>query len=209
MIAFNISIASIEEMGRVEYDKIYYSLTKCRQNKIDKMRFEKDKKLALLAGQLLKLEIEKKGLCYEKLEFAENEYGKPYIVGNDNLFFNLSHSKEMAMCVMSGREIGCDIEYIDCTDMDMKKNMARLFMSENEYSGLIKLQDEDFFDYFYRCWTLKESYVKAVGKGFSIPFSEIDIRIISEDELIAGEQLFSYREWKFDNRYQCAVCVKN
>ena len=41
---------------------------------------------------------------------ARGEKGKPFIVGVENVFFNISHSGDYVVCSVSDREIGIDIE---------------------------------------------------------------------------------------------------
>lgn len=43
-----------------------------------------------------------------------NEYGKPYL--DNGLYFNISHSKNVIVCVISDREVGIDIEYLTYSD---------------------------------------------------------------------------------------------
>lgn len=58
-------------------------------------------------------------------------------------------------------------------------DIAERFYAEEEYQTL--LQYEHPIELFYRYWTLKESYVKAEGKGMSIPFNSFVFRIEDMD----------------------------
>jgi 4'-phosphopantetheinyl transferase len=51
------------------------------------------------------------------LQFRYSQYGKPSLVGesgSDALFFNITHSRRMALyAITRGKDIGIDLEYID------------------------------------------------------------------------------------------------
>ena len=44
-------------------------------------------------------------------EIVYNEHGKPYLKNNE-LYFNISHDKNITALVTSDKEIGVDIEYL-------------------------------------------------------------------------------------------------
>ena len=45
------------------------------------------------------------------IEIVYNEHGKPYLKNNE-LYFNLSHDRNMTVLVTSNKEIGVDLEYL-------------------------------------------------------------------------------------------------
>lgn len=49
-------------------------------------------------------------LSPETYRIARGEKGKPFIVGVENVFFNISHSGDYVVCAVSDREVGIDIE---------------------------------------------------------------------------------------------------
>ena len=90
------------------FAECYGSVNKRRQAKIDRMRFYKDKRLSLGAEVLLQQACRDFGISYKDAFVAENKYGKPYFT-NVGLEFNLSHSGERVMCIMSEQSVGCDV----------------------------------------------------------------------------------------------------
>lgn len=73
------------------------------------------------------------------------------------------------------RELGIDIERI-------RKNfpyqqIAESFFSPFENAVLRSLPEHQQLRAFLTCWTRKEAYIKAVGKGFSIPLDGFDVAI--------------------------------
>lgn len=66
----------------------------------------------------------------DKYEIVYNEYGKPYLKDID-IYFNISNSKNVSVCVISNREIGIDIQYKTCKgsmkNKVFNKNLRFLF----------------------------------------------------------------------------------
>ena len=62
---------------------------------------------------LLKMALEREGICYDEVCFAQKTGGKPYLLLQSGLFFSLAHAQEMAVCVIADQEVGVDVERKD------------------------------------------------------------------------------------------------
>ena len=172
-----------------------------------------DKKNNFKAGRGLLREIlgGYLGLQPEELHFALGEQGKPYLCGNDQLHFNLSHSGALFMlAVAADREIGIDIEQL--RDDTPFPDMARLAFSPREQKELFALPDHQQRSAFYRCWTRKEAYMKACGRGFALRSNSFDINLHQETPavLISPDDL---SHWTLEDvaapEGYCAALVAN
>lgn len=111
--------------------------------------------------------------------FMRQEYGKPMIDLNyhpvaSELEFNLSHNKSLVvMAVAFKRLIGVDVE---TRRNNLDRSMVERFFSVSEIDELKNL-DDDWNERFFEIWTLKESYVKALGKGLSIPVDSLSFNL--------------------------------
>jgi len=132
-------------------------------------------------------------------ELFKNEKGKPYIK-NSNIFFNISHSGQYVVLAQSSYEIGVDIQKHKKQNLDV----ARRFFAKSEYEHLMSVNDKN--KEFFRLWTLKESYMKALGKGFSLPMCDFEIKFENDKPFIEGCKFFEYT---FIEDFSLAVCVKN
>lgn len=110
-----------------------------------------------------------------KLIFKQNDFGKPFLLNEEQLLFNLSHSNEMAICAVSdGEELGVDIEqnrplnYLE---------MAERFFSSIEFNIFSSLSSCQQQEAFFSCWTRKEAYIKAKGLGLSIPLEQFAVSL--------------------------------
>lgn len=165
----------------VLFDTCYAAMPMQRKLKIDRMRFSAGKRQSLGAGVLLYAALCEHGLRPEDLTFAENTYGKTEIPSLKDLFrFNLSHTDGVAICAVHyspdghAREIGCDVETVYAS----KSGIAERFFAREEKDVLCGMSSEkEKTDLFFRLWTLKESFVKATGLGFSLPFDRFAVLI--------------------------------
>ena len=114
----------------------------------------------------------------ESLSFVYGPYGKPALEGEHGLRFNLSHSNEVALLAVTRyAELGVDVEHIraDFATADI----ARRFFSLREVETFDALAKEEQVAAFFRCWTRKEAYIKAIGKGLSQPLDAFDVTLAS------------------------------
>lgn len=190
--------------------KAYNSVSEYRQKKIDLLTCEKDKILSLGAGLLLKKALEDCDIVEKNLVYAQNAFGKPYLPEYQNLNFNLSHSENFVMCAVSGSAVGCDVEKID--DKDFR--LAKRFFHENEYKKIFEnknyaVQQELFFDY----WTLKESFIKTIGKGLHQNLNSFFINLESKKDeqflMNFENKIYYLRLFDFCNGYKFACCSDN
>jgi 4'-phosphopantetheinyl transferase len=115
----------------------------------------------------------------ESIELSSARNGKPKLaekVQNLDLRFNLSHSHGLAIFAFSiGMELGIDAEFI--RDDIEAEEIAQRYFSSAEREELSRLKDENRSRGFFLCWTRKEAYVKALGKGLEIPLDSFSVTL--------------------------------
>jgi 4'-phosphopantetheinyl transferase len=143
--------------------------------------FQKDREHFIVARGLLRI-ILGRYLDMEpsQLRFCYNHHGKPALdrkLGGDGCSFNLSHSHGLALyAVTRGRKIGVDLERIrpDLAD----EHIAEQFFSPLEIAALRALHTNIQKEAFFNCWTRKEAYIKAKGKGLSLPLNQFEVSLV-------------------------------
>ena len=135
-----------------------------------------DRDLYLLAhGMLRRVLAQHTGVPPQALLFETGVHGRPELAGPaaaGSLRFNLTHTPGLAACAVAvGRSVGVDAERL-ARKIDRGPVSARVF-SDEERRGLDELSGKDAQERFFVHWTLKEAYVKAVGRGFSLPLRRI------------------------------------
>lgn len=160
---------------------------------------------SLVADLLVRMSIVKRlNLSNKEIVFSLNDYGKPTLNGG-NLEFNISHSGEWVTVIVGQHPVGIDVEQIHPIKMDI----ARRFFSEQEYADLLMKEKEEQIKYFFDLWTLKESYMKACGKGFAIPLNSISFSLDNGKWLFkdkhSSRQAY-FKHYELDKMYKLAVC---
>jgi 4'-phosphopantetheinyl transferase len=111
------------------------------------------------------------------LAFNYGTHGKPTLLAegeDDGLSFNLSHSRDMALCAVTrGRPIGVDIEFI--ARRTPIEEVAERFFARTEREALKALPLSLRREAFFRCWTAKEAYIKATAEGLARPLSQFSV----------------------------------
>jgi len=148
------------------------------------LRFPEDRRRWIVARGVLRLLLS----CYLRMDprlihFGFHTYGKPFLafpVLSTPLQFNLSHSRDLALYAFTyTRQVGIDVEY-KRVDLDFEA-LARVSFSPNEQVVLRSLPGEVKLAAFYNCWTRKEAYIKAKGKGMSIPLDQFDVSFLARE----------------------------
>ncbi|MBR3290034.1 MAG: hypothetical protein IKI63_04570, partial [Clostridia bacterium] len=110
----------------------YAAASRERQQKVDHLRNEADRRRSLGAERLLRLALRHIGAEPDELAFAYNDAGKPFLRHPDNVCFSLSHSGDYVLCAVSGDEIGCDIQKIT----DVRLALAKRFFAAEEFEAV-------------------------------------------------------------------------
>lgn len=205
------------DTGELE-DEIYFSeyyqiMSYERRRKVESCLFKKDKRLSLGAGILMDKGLAQYGLCEREEAVSYRENGKPYLPRHPHIHFNLSHSGSRAMAVFAETESGCDIEQVQKADLAL----AEKFFTRKEYAFIAGQQGRERQDEaFFRLWTLKESFLKAVGAGLMIPLDAFEITLSTEGKIAVCKKTdevrrlypgkFKFREYRM-GEYCGAVCL--
>lgn len=185
---------------------LYSKIPNERKLKIDSYKFEKDKILSLGAWQLFCVVMKNKGISVDKIKIYYKENQKPYISPDVNLYFNLSHSGEYAVCAISEQDVGCDLQKIG----ELNMGFAKRFFTPHEYNFLLKEKNEcNQKKNFYRLWTLKESFMKVTGYGAKLPLKDFNISIqkeITVNHKLELQQKYYFQEYSIQEDYCCSCC---
>ncbi len=110
--------------------------------------------------------------------FTTDDYGKPAVADPALawLRFNLSNARSIVACIVArDRDVGIDVEEIDRHGDPL--SIADHHFSRSELRGLRALPAAARLSRFFELWTLKEAYIKAVGKGLSMPLDRFSLTL--------------------------------
>lgn len=179
-----------------------------RRSRSERFRKCEDACRSLVAEALIKFTLKSMG-CQDSDEiiFKTNQYGKP-VAGIEGIHFNVSHSGSWVVCAADNHEIGIDTEQIHKID----NGIAERFYAPAEIQLLSRCtSDSQWIDLFFQIWVLKESYIKAIGKGLSCSLSSFAVLPHRNDtaELILYDKSLPEKFFKIfniDPAYKCAIC---
>lgn len=206
-ISTRIYAANVTELEKEAlYSAAYQKVTNERRKKADSFRFQKDRRLSLGAELLLMQGLERLGMNLKQMLYHYGANGKPYLKGGQDVYFNLSHSEELVICAVSSKEIGCDVEKI----FDINLDIAKRFFSTKEYKTIVNQGTEEARrEMFFRIWTLKESFIKLIGLGMSLPMDSFCIQF-DKDRISVSQELnqraYYFQEFNLWQDYKCSVC---
>ncbi|MCF0228657.1 MAG: 4'-phosphopantetheinyl transferase superfamily protein [Parasporobacterium sp.] len=184
-------------INRNELEKINYSediLSTGRKEKIAKIKREDDKQLSACAELLLIYGLRKQ-LQEVSLPLSIEEDDRNKLILKDiPLYFNISHASEYAVCSISDRPIGVDIEYFRVRELIHPEKI--LHPEEVKLMGFVTNQNEKK-KFFYECWVQKESYLKNLGIGLIVRPGEFRVH---EDRLVIRDEDFSKLKGKHSGK---------
>ena len=166
------------ELPSFQVQQLRGLLTEYELDRANRFSFEIDRQRFIAARGTLRSILSRYLTIYPShLRFYYNQYGKPFLAPEFSsclLNFNLSHSGSMALyAITQDMEIGVDVEGVR-SDFEYEE-IAKRFFSVNEVAILRTIPTEKKLEAFYNCWTLKEAYIKAHGKGLSLPLDSFDV----------------------------------
>lgn len=182
----------------------------------EKFYFEKDKINYIFSRGVLRNIISSySGEHPKDIHFSYNQYGKPFLQGS-NLSFNVSHSGNKILYAFTiAFSIGVDIESFK-NNIDFL-SIAKRFFSNNEYEKLCSIDPKWQQLAFYRCWTRKEAYIKAIGRGLHCPLTSFEVSLLPSEEpmLLRSEanqtnrEIYKLVEILLDENYIASIATSN
>ncbi len=203
-----------EQLAEIAYKKVDSE----RRRKAENITNEKKWAESIGAGLLLQLglqEIHNKGengtipvftvsqvlaKLGDPIEVAY-EYGeknKPYF-RDLPWYFNISHSGEYVLCVLSKQEVGVDIQYKSSSYQE--RILHRFFTEKEKELWEYCATREEKEDFFYRLWTAKEALGKLTGEGIG---KTISVNVTDSEETEGMRVVWEY----YDSlpKYGISIC---
>jgi 4'-phosphopantetheinyl transferase len=135
-----------------------------------------------------------------QVKFGRHSKGKPYSMDDPSLFFNISNSGNRVVYAFSrAGEVGIDLELIrplpDLNEL-IEKNFSK---KEREY---IHKNADERLQRFFKFWTVKEAYLKAIGEGMRLTPDNLEFSIENGVfKLISVKGFYEQDDWIWENIY--------
>jgi 4'-phosphopantetheinyl transferase len=161
-----------------------------RREQALRFKHEQGQRLCVLAYLLLKQGLREVYGIEENPIFEYNEHGKPSIVGHPEIFFNLSHCKEAAICAISDQPVGVDVESV----RSFNDSLVHYTMNDDEIQQIESAEDRAVA--FIQFWTKKEAALKLKGTGICNDMKQV----------LCRERLFFDTFTDHSNRFVYSLC---
>ncbi len=150
-------------------------------NRANRFHFHRDGERFIAGRGLLRVILSSyMGVSPGEIIFTYSSHGKPGLKRQDGrvaIEFNLAHSGAMAIfAITQDRAVGVDIELIQA-DFPVE-DVATKFFSVAELATLQALPRKLRVEAFFKCWTRKEAFIKALGDGLSCPLADFDVSLM-------------------------------
>ena len=148
---------------------------------------------------------------YKRQEYEIGEWGKPVLKYYPEICFSLSHSGDYAICTIGDKPLGNDIERVK----DGRLKVADRFFAKEELAWLYEAEEEqEQTQRMFRLWTMKESFVKAIGRGMSLSLQDFVIHMDEESGRVrvrhtVDAKYYHMREYREIAGYCTSVCVQD
>jgi len=131
-----------------------------------------------------------------------NHLGKPVLAGENNIYMNLSHAGDYAVCAIASEPVGIDIE----GKRKVNNAVMRKCFSEDEINWVnenINGREERFF----RLWTAKEAFSKTTGRGLAQIMEGIYFTEKEKLQFADAELNKQYTIYEFDELRKKGYCL--
>ncbi|WP_460049639.1 4'-phosphopantetheinyl transferase family protein [Sessilibacter sp. MAH2] len=160
-----------------------YLLNDQEQDRYHRIRHQDTQTQHLIARVLLRKKLaEITQIAPENVCFNRNEFGRPSLVNSDRkIDFNVSHTQGIVIAAITNcGKVGVDIE------IKKRKNhfidIAEHYFHAKEVLALKEAGAEQI-ELFFKIWTLKEAYVKALGVGLQKSLSSFYFEINRQNKI--------------------------
>ena len=158
---------------------LFKSLSQDETERAARLHFDKDRRSFIICRGLLRSILAGYlGLKPAEIRFEYGPQGKPSLQ-NRAMCFSVSHSEDRVLYAFCKNcELGVDLEYV--RDLPDAEILAQRFFAPSEYIEFRGTTPAVRTRAFFCCWTRKEAYIKATGRGLSLPLDSFQVPILPE-----------------------------
>lgn len=155
------------------------------------------------AHMLLSRALKEFGIAYvpEETPVVLGEHGKPSLAEYPEVHFNISHAEGIVAVAVSEFECGVDCERVRSYDQRVMKRVC----TRAEQAAICSAPENERDMLFFRLWTLKEAYVKALGRGLSFPLRNAEFSF-DGDKILTELSGCAFSQHIINGEFVAAVC---
>lgn len=206
----SLYLLNMKGLDEIALQKLVATLPEALQNKAASYRFPADRRRVLLSDLFIrKMLAQELSIACNFIKIDRSSFGKPFLK-NHTRQFNLSHAGDFIVLATDETPVGIDIEYV--RPLNDLEGLLENF-SEEEQQTFLGMNEEEQLDRFYDLWTLKESYVKAIGAGLSCPLQSFTVNLFGAEPLLSKPadtpMTWYFKRYALADGYKCSVCAQH
>jgi 4'-phosphopantetheinyl transferase len=162
----------VERLDPPDWPQLAAILTSAELAQVDRCRLPLVRQRKIVArARLRQILSSYLGIDPRSIEISLGTHGKPQVPG---LEFNISHSENLAVYAISQQPVGIDVEYRRSMEI---AGLIQRFFAPAELAVWQQLPSAQQELAFFRAWTMKEAYLKAIGTGLHTPLSAVVVEM--------------------------------
>ena len=170
----------LDESG-AGWELYFEQLTSEERDRASRFRFDADRLRFAKCRAILRRTLgEMLGVPPRDVVLRFGEHGKPHLPEGHDIEFNVSHTRGAGLiAIHRGDALGVDVEHAKrMSDLD---GVARRVFTAREQDQLFAMGEAARRTQFFRLWTAKEAFLKAIGSGLSLAPSCVEAFLPQRD----------------------------
>lgn len=179
------------------FERLLQRLPEGLRSEVLKIRNEKRQYHQLIGKLLIEWIFLNRGIVDPLGLIRKDRFGRPYLSSIKNIDISLSHSGECVVCVVSSMgRVGVDLEL----KRPVRIEGFRRHMTPNQWDDIVSSSEPS--ERLLHYWTVKESVLKADGRGLRYPLEQIHTH---QDRANIGSKDWYLRRVYFSPYYVCHI----
>lgn len=210
----DVWVLELDTLHADDIERCDLVLSPAERDRMQRFHFEQDRDSYRAAHALARIALSscEASVLPQTWEFEKTSRGRPEIStggGVPQLRFNISHTRGVVACIVT-RDLDCGVDIETTHRRDDLQDLTRTVLAPAEIARITTAPDTERPRLFYRYWTLKEAYAKAIGLGMSLAFDHIAFKLCEGSaRLHVHSDEWHFEQWSPTPTHILATAVRS
>jgi len=198
-----------DAVAKIGRKPLLSALEGSKRARVLRMQVPEDQDRSAVADILSRMAIARRlGEGSPPVQVVADQCGQPLLPDAPWLHLSVAHAGNWATCAAGLEPVGVDVE---CVRSIGKETEAHL-LSATEAEQASAFEGDDRRWLVCGLWTVKESFVKALGIGWEVAPESLTVRMVGDGEVRlvgpAGAEEYHFRLYPLDGDHLAALCSR-